>query len=383
MVSELAKRTKEYEAAGNTTVLLEYARMRRLNIVVCGKYPNVMELCREIENENLTVQYICTDQKYEGKNFKQVSFQEILEMDPDKIVLLFSEKPQGDFRMKYLKLLWGGVCTIVKNLGKTYRLERTLHKKKIKYDYVGNRFAAYNVWIDYYLKHEKEISAFRNLLEDDESKAVLDEVIRAIVQNDFYRYHELQNVYKYFADYDNRPIYKHLENEVWINCGSSNGDTIYRYISAQYRFKKIYAYEGNKRSYNKLRENIGLLKGSYGEGEIILSNQYVGLNEAADNLDNLFCNEKVTFINCDIEGAELGFLKGAKNIIKRDAPVLAICLYHKKEDIPTIPAFIYSCNKKYKFFLRKCVSYRMDLLQTNELILYAVPEERMIISGQD
>lgn len=109
MVSELAKRTKEYEAAGNTTVLLEYARMRRLNIVVCGKYPNVMELCREIENENLTVQYICTDQKYEGKNFKQVSFQEILEMDPDKIVLLFSEKPQGDFRMKYLKLLWGGM----------------------------------------------------------------------------------------------------------------------------------------------------------------------------------------------------------------------------------------------------------------------------------
>lgn len=50
-------------------------------------------------------------------------------------------------------------------------------------------------------------------------------------------------------------------------------------------------------------------------------------------------NEKVTFIKMDIEGAELETLKGASRLIAEQKPKLAVCVYHKPEDIFTIPEF--------------------------------------------
>lgn len=47
--------------------------------------------------------------------------------------------------------------------------------------------------------------------------------------------------------------------------------------------------------------------------------------------------ETVTFIKMDVESSELESLKGAKETIKRDRPKLAICIYHKPEDMLTLP----------------------------------------------
>ena len=68
----------------------------------------------------------------------------------------------------------------------------------------------------------------------------------------------------------------------------------------------------------------------------------------------------------DVEGAELESLKGAKEVIKRDIPKLAICIYHKPEDVITLPLYIKELVPQYKFYLR---SYSNA---DNEMVLYAV-----------
>ena len=70
----------------------------------------------------------------------------------------------------------------------------------------------------------------------------------------------------------------------------------------------------------------------------------------------------------DIEGFELNALEGAKDTIKKYRPKLAICLYHKPQDLWEIPLFIKSIDSNYKIFIR----HHTDLL--NETVCYAIPK---------
>ena len=64
------------------------------------------------------------------------------------------------------------------------------------------------------------------------------------------------------------------------------------------------------------------------------------LGRDGKTIDNLYADEDISLINMDIEGAELSVLKTAVNIIRKNRPVLSICVYHKAEDLVEIPAWI-------------------------------------------
>ncbi len=67
----------------------------------------------------------------------------------------------------------------------------------------------------------------------------------------------------------------------------------------------------------------------------------------------------------DIEGAERKTIEGAENIIKKYRPELAICVYHRADDIFEIPLAIKKLVPEYKLYLRQ---HSDSLLDT---VLYA------------
>ena len=61
--------------------------------------------------------------------------------------------------------------------------------------------------------------------------------------------------------------------------------------------------------------------------------------------------KKIDFIKMDIEGAEFNALIGAKQVLTKYRPNLAISIYHNFDDFIEIPQFINSLNLNYKFYL--------------------------------
>jgi hypothetical protein len=174
------------------------------------------------------------------------------------------------------------------------------------------------------------------------------------------------------AQYFGEPFLKPLENEVYVDAGAFDGDTIREFLSyCGENYKKIYGFEPDNNLFSKLKKYVGeaslhntlvFQKGAWSRECVYDSMQLVPIDHIIDTAT------PVTFIKMDIEGAELEALKGAKNTIQRNRPTLAICVYHKAEDILTIPHFIKSLIPEYKLYLRNHGEFTF----CSETVLYAV-----------
>ena len=69
-------------------------------------------------------------------------------------------------------------------------------------------------------------------------------------------------------------------------------------------------------------------------------------------LDDVLQQFAPDFIKMDIEGAEVEALKGARSLIEKHHPALAICIYHKPAHLWEILQLIDSWNCGYEFYLR-------------------------------
>ena len=81
--------------------------------------------------------------------------------------------------------------------------------------------------------------------------------------------------------------------------------------------------------------------------------------------------ERVDFICCDIEDAEMPFLEGAQEIIQKSRPQMAISIYHSKTQFIEVPLLLRSMLDGYVFR----IGHYSDTL--NETAIYAIPEELM------
>lgn len=89
------------------------------------------------------------------------------------------------------------------------------------------------------------------------------------------------------------------------------------------------------------------------------------------SIDSVLQGKPVTFIKLDIEGAEMDALIGARMSIKKWKPRLAVCVYHRREDLVEIPLYIHGLVPEYKMYLRHYSTCRA------ETVLYCIydPEQ--------
>ena len=224
----------------------------------------------------------------------------------------------------------------------------------------------------YYQSHKVELMELFDSLADETSKLALYFYVESFVRNVIYRGEHTPTRFKYFFGGKYERLYKHLDDECWINCGASTGDTIFAYFSWEFKPKKIYAFEATKARYDNMLQNLSLLPPDK-------SKLVEPINELIDeqtDFKKILAGNKCTLLNADIEGAELNLLRAMKNIIQSDRPVISICVYHFKEDILAAPQFLQSICRDYVYYLRKYTSWHGFLKRSGEIVLYAVPVER-------
>ncbi|SPF48671.1 putative Methyltransferase FkbM family [Syntrophobacter sp. SbD1] len=83
------------------------------------------------------------------------------------------------------------------------------------------------------------------------------------------------------------------------------------------------------------------------------------------SIDHVLHGFDPTFINMDIEGAELEALKGAEKTIRTSRPDLGICVYHSPSHLWEIPLHLHNLNVGYHLHLRNYTAL------TGETVLYA------------
>ena len=156
---------------------------------------------------------------------------------------------------------------------------------------------------------------------------------------------------------------------ILLEGGVFNGETSAFFTDMGY---KVYAFELDKVSYErskKLAEEKGFILENMGLGSFDGTLQYnenggVGNSWNAGGKDtakvitlDTYVYEKklprVDFIKLDVEGAEYDTLRGARTILSRWKPILAISAYHKLDDFWTIMNFIKSIRPDYEFALRQ------------------------------
>ena len=258
-------------------------------------------------------------------------------------------------------------------------------KKIIQYDIYLE--SVESIPCDYILENREKFVETYNLLADDFSKKTLTAYLKAQITNNAKEIFEVFTPNQYFNE-TSRPILSKGGGIGFVDCGAFIGDTVENFIKfSGGNYKKIFAVEPDEKNFEKLKnlireknyKNIEIFNcGAWDKKDTLIfqnkGNSSASISQSGDikisvdSIDNIVGEEKIDFIKMDIEGSELKALNGALKTLKKFSPALAVCVYHKKEDLITIPQFLKNLNLDYDFYLRH------HSRALTELVLYAIPK---------
>ena len=186
-------------------------------------------------------------------------------------------------------------------------------------------------------------------------------------------------------------LFVQRDDEVFIDCGAYDGDTVRSFIGLWPHFERCHAYEPDPENLVSLRRMVGGLPAAVG-GRVVVHDAATsdtagesrfepcgdggrvavdgGLAVRTVRLDDEHFGHPPTLIKADVEGAEEATLRGTRRLIHDHAPVLAVCVYHRPSDLWELPLLCRRFCGDYALHLR---AHGFDGWET---VLYAVPPGR-------
>lgn len=232
--------------------------------------------------------------------------------------------------------------------------------------------------VDLLFKNKKKVKSAFLSFSDEKSKKVFVDIIKFRLT---FNQSLFENINNNKSEYFDKKIIRLLPNEVFLDGGAYDGDTIRIFINkSKNKFSKIFAYEPDEKSFTILKRYLkdlsdkrifGYKIGLGQKNEKLRFTNEGNLQSKVSNkgkfeikiipIDSI--KEGVfTYIKLDIEGFEKQALLGAKKTIYKYKPKLAICSYHHFEDLWEVPNLIHKINRNYKLFLRHYTNFLFDTI---------------------
>lgn len=364
--------------------ICEKIKSHNLPVIVFGAAATAMRTSNFLKAANIDVAGYAVDEEYYQPNKTYLerpvyNFAEISKT-PDKYVFVLgvNDESKGTHRSS----------------------EFANNKNIIHYEFLVEYFPN-SITYDYVLANHEKFAETFSCLADELSQKSLINFLKLKITHDLKYSIEFYHPNQYFNELTNGV--RTPNGGGYIDCGAYNGDTVAEFINWNGgNYEKIFAIEADTVNFAELEKFIATKNyknvvpvncGVWNEKttlQFLSSDESNKTNESmnsdifeksaasvlsdgdivinTDTIDNITGGEKINFIKMDIEGSELPALQGAAETIKKFKPTLAICAYHKAEDLITLPQFIKSLNPNYKFYLRK----HMWAADT-DLVLYAIP----------
>lgn len=247
--------------------------------------------------------------------------------------------------------------------------------------------------------HKEELEATRALLGDGESLRIFDRVL------EYKRTGRIEPLLDAVSDPDTvmGTIVCPEKVHTYVDLGAYTGDTVRDLLErSKGNTETVYALEPDPRNFKKLsayaetetracvhpfclgawsRRETLCFDGSGNRNASVSVNRSSVLDDRAkrvsviegEAIDNLLGNIDVDYIKYDVEGAEREAILGSVNTICRSHPTLLVSLYHRNEDIFSLPLLLHELFPTYKgFYLRRfggVPAWDLNLYMTKEKIL--------------
>ncbi|MCI6561481.1 MAG: FkbM family methyltransferase [Ruminococcus sp.] len=219
---------------------------------------------------------------------------------------------------------------------------------------------------EYCLENAEKIEQVYNSLYDDYSRKVYANILNFKISGKI--------EYLSAVTTPKSEIYKKIIkpglNEVYVDLGAYNGDTIRELMEFTYgKYSAIYALEPDKKNFKKLAKFVDGMKHvfAYNAAAWCLDTELPfaakagrqsAISAAAPttipcrSVDSILDHRPATLIKMDVEGFEREAIWGAASTISHYTPKLMVSLYHRNEDIFELPLLIKKLNPDYRLFIR-------------------------------
>nr|WP_325212014.1 FkbM family methyltransferase [uncultured Oscillibacter sp.] len=244
----------------------------------------------------------------------------------------------------------------------------------------------------YLLEHKDEILLLYDTLADDKSRETLVSVLKGRLSGELAYFQGCCVPDQYYPS----DVIHLSEGEVMVELGSYDGGTLLEFIQRCPGYRAAYCFEPDVKLQPQLKAiekqqaaqgkqvhvipkgawdcstvlNLSSEGTSKGNTRILdrgeLERSYTIETAAVDEV----VTEPVSYMKMDIEGAEMRALHGAEKQIRENHPKLAVCVYHKNEDILEIWDYLRKLVPEYRFYLRH------HTMAGAETVLYAVPQDK-------